>query len=258
MQEIIDKICEFIDELVELMQEDWERFKKFVKEYKNYVFWFFVLLITMQFTDIITLGKYVEKMCNENMKIQKGGDKNQVFNLFDNNAPAKIQAQITEETKGIPQVNKEAEARKQKKAQGAEAFEKGKALGQKQSEEAKDKSQKGKDLLKEMEQEQKQGQQEGETKAKSAGKDDELKQVDKQLSFFQQMKQKLSGVQGQRAGLVGPLFGGLDKVMDYMQNIMAIITFILTFIGIISLPVFIFLIASYFVIKTIATKLFFL
>lgn len=217
MHEIINEFFEFVDELVELMQEDWERFKKFVKEYKNYVFWFFVLLITMQFTDIITLGKYIEKMCNQNM-IQKGGQES-VLKLNDN---------IPGETSNDETKQAEKDKPEQSKSDLKE----------------------GKKLLQQMQKEQ-QGQQQ---QRRGQGQDDELKRTEKQLGFFKRMKQQITGVPGQRAGLAGPIFNSLNRSMDYMQNIVAVITFILTAIGIISLPVFIFLIASYYIIKKLAVE----
>ena len=283
IQETIDDFCAFVDELVELMQEDWERVKKFVKEYKNYVFWFIVLSITMQITDIGTLGRYVKRMCEEEKKVQRGGTTspppppppppplpppppkpsgeqkgNPLKNIkkLEGVSPSSIKnagSDIQEARKIQREKDKEAraDAREKEKEARADAREKEKEARA----DARDKQAELKQLSLNMGID---GQ--GQGQGKGQGADDELKQTEKQLSFFQRMKQKISGIdaQGKQIGALGPVFGGMDKAMDYMKNIFAILTFILTAIGIISLPVFIFLIITYFVIKSIATKLFIL
>lgn len=256
IHETIDDFCEFVDELVELMQEDWERVKKFIKEYKNYVFWFIVLSITMQITDIGTLGRYVDKMCNmerKNVKKIGGGTGDSP------NGPPPPPPPPPMVIPSKPQGNlfQNIKSSKGVKPSTVAAFEKGKQLGQQQGQQQAQQAKSKEELAL---QQQQQTKNEIKDLESSMGKDDELKKTEKQLSFFQRMKQKVSGVdpQGKRIGALGPLFGGMEKAMDYMKNIMAVLTFILTAIGIISLPVFIFLIITYFVIKTIASKLFIL
>jgi hypothetical protein len=73
---LIDELGDFANELIYLIKQDWEKFKLFVKEYKKYVFWVVVLLITMQFTDLMSLGSSWDKYCSKNgiqNRIQTGG-----------------------------------------------------------------------------------------------------------------------------------------------------------------------------------------
>jgi hypothetical protein len=79
LDDFITNIYEFTEELIYLLKEDWYKFKSFIAENKNYVLWVFVLLITMQFTNLASLGKSWEKYCKTNTtnttntKNQKGG-----------------------------------------------------------------------------------------------------------------------------------------------------------------------------------------
>jgi hypothetical protein len=61
-----DNLLEFIDELYELLKEDWKKFKLFVKENKKNLIWIFIALITLQFTNLIHIGN----SCNKHYKIQ--------------------------------------------------------------------------------------------------------------------------------------------------------------------------------------------
>ena len=278
IQETIDDFCEFVDELVELMQEDWERVKKFVKEYKNYVFWFIVLSITMQITDIGTLGMYVKRMCEEEGIVQRGGDPPpppppppplQPLVIKSGAPKGNLLKNITKLEGVSPSSIKNAgsdirEARKIQREKNQEARAEARDKEKEAKQDAKDKENEAKQDARDKQAELKQLAQNMDSgeqgKAQGQPPDDELKKTEKQLSFFQRMKQKVSGVdaQGKRIGALGPVFGSMDKAMDYMQNIFAVLTFILTAIGIISLPVFIFLIITYFVIKSIASKIFIL
>lgn len=77
---IIDELYDLSKELLELIKEDWEKFKKFFKKNKKYMFWIFLLFITMQFTDIMNLGKSWDTYCknNKNYINQLGGGENAV------------------------------------------------------------------------------------------------------------------------------------------------------------------------------------
>ena len=68
LDDFISNIYDFVEELFYLLKEDWYKFKRFIGENKNYVLWVFVLLITMQFTDLASLGKSWERYCNKNNK----------------------------------------------------------------------------------------------------------------------------------------------------------------------------------------------
>jgi hypothetical protein len=170
MNSFIDELIDFSNELFELMKQDWEKFKKFYKEYKIYLYWIIVLLITMQITDLMSLGSSWDKYCKKyNIKmVQKGG------------------------------------------ADGPEV-----------------------DLP------------------------TDSKDVDKKLNWFKKMQAKVTSSAGQH-GMAGPVFGSLDRIFVYLQSLIAIFTFILTILGIMSLPVFIFLAVTYTVFKIMVNKFFIL
>jgi len=70
---LYDDVIEFSVELIELIKEDWYNSKKFIKKHNKYFFWLIVLVITMQFTDIMSLGVSWDKYCKLN-GIQNGGE----------------------------------------------------------------------------------------------------------------------------------------------------------------------------------------
>ena len=67
-----NNIKDFIDELYELLKEDWKKFKTFVKENKNYIIWSIIAIMTLQITDIMKIGSSFNIYCKNN-NIQYGG-----------------------------------------------------------------------------------------------------------------------------------------------------------------------------------------
>jgi len=61
-----DELCSFSVELVELLKEDWRKFKLFIKKNKNYCLWILILFITLQFTDLLNLGASWNSYCKKN------------------------------------------------------------------------------------------------------------------------------------------------------------------------------------------------
>ena len=77
---IYDELSSFSVELVELLKEDWQKFKLFIKKNKNYCLWILILFITLQFTDLLNLGASWNSYCRKNegktnhTHMQIGGD----------------------------------------------------------------------------------------------------------------------------------------------------------------------------------------
>ena len=67
-----NNIVLFIDELIELLKEDWIKFKLFFKENKNYIICLFVALFTVQFTNVMAVGTSYNMYTKKN-NIQYGG-----------------------------------------------------------------------------------------------------------------------------------------------------------------------------------------
>ena len=87
--------------------------------------------------------------------------------------------------------------------------------------------------------------------------DSEAKANQKRISFFEEIKKKYGkGGKFGDFGILGPVFGNMEKIMDSVKTIFYILTVILTIAGILSIPVLIFLIITYMVFKTMVGKFF--
>jgi uncharacterized membrane protein len=189
-----DNLLDFIYELIELLKEDWKKFKLFVKEHKKNLIWLFIALITLQVTDLINIGntcnKYYKK---QNKQIQNGGSGEGAAAAPPTKAPA---------------ASADAAAPKDAAAAGAE-----------------------------------------EAKEKKPAADSETKNVQKKLDLFNELKGKKDKLA--KNGLAGPVFSNLEGIFGAVGGIFSLLMVILTIIGILSLPVLIFIIITYCIIKKI-------
>ena len=106
---LFDDLIDFAFELKELIKEDWNKFKKFIKDNKKYSTWLLILLVLLGFTDVMTLGSSWDKYCKAN-KIQTGGGNAPVVNAPKEpaaNAPkeANASAANTKKTGETPAAN---------------------------------------------------------------------------------------------------------------------------------------------------------
>ena len=193
----INNITEFIDELIELLKEDWRKFKHFYNENSNYIFYLFIALVTMQFTDVMSLGTSWNRYSKKN-NIQTGG------------ANQSLTAQTIEEKTLSP-----VEAYKQKKISQKNTKREAKKLASQT--------------------------------ASDAG-------IKKKLNLFQRLKGRVSGSAGAH-GLAGPVFSNIDGIINALGGVFTLIGFILVIVGVLSLPILIFLIITYYILKTILGKL---
>ena len=88
------------------------------------------------------------------------------------------------------------------------------------------------------------------------GDDGELKANQQRIGFFQNLKQRFSagGDLGGKYGAAGPVFSNLGGIMDSVKYIFYILFIILTIAGVLSLPILIFLVITYMIIKSIFRK----
>lgn len=86
-------------------------------------------------------------------------------------------------------------------------------------------------------------------------KKSELDKNKERINFFQSMKKKFQpdGWFG-RFGALGPVFGNLEAIMNSVKWLFALMIFIAILIGALSLPVIIFMVITYFVIKSLLRK----
>ena len=222
-----DNLIEFLDELYELLKEDWLKFKLFVKENKKNLIWIFFALITLQFTNILNIGnscnKYYKNKNIQTIDHQKGGS----------NAVAGPSAGPSGDAAGAA-----APAAADAGPMTKEAFK------------AKEKAEKTAkiDAAKKKIVEKK------EAKKTAKEGDSESKNVQKNLDLFNQLKGKVSNAAGQH-GLAGPIFGNLEGVMGGVTGLFTVFATLLVVFGILSLPVLIFIIITYCIIKMIVGKI---
>ena len=216
---IIDELFEFAEELTLLIKQDWEKSKQFIKKHKTYFFWILALFVSMQFTDILSLGKSWDIYCKKH-NIQSGGG--------NSNAPPPLPP---------PRVNRSS------KPKGADGESSKGADGE---------SSKGAD-----------GAKQGEEASKGTGAGAGGPTATGQP---QRMRTRSQGLMGQsrigrsqsrfaRTMRRNPVFGNLDKIFNMTQGMFALVMFILIIVGVLSLPVIIFIIITYCIIKNICSRL---
>ena len=187
---IYDDFTSFITDLIELLKEDWIKFKLFIKKNKNYCLWILILFITLQFTDLLNLGASWNRYCSKNE-----GKTNHNHNNNHNHNHNQIQMG----------------------GDGGPAAPEGKP------DKATEKEQKKQDkLAKKEEREQKK-------EAKKAEKDQN---------------------KANKAASPAPgLSEGINKVTSMVSGMFVIISFILVVVGIISLPIIVFIVITYTILK---------
>lgn len=90
-------------------------------------------------------------------------------------------------------------------------------------------------------------------KAEMREQDKLMKANQERLSFFEGIKKKFQSTLSPGA-LGGPLFGKLDLIFDSVKDVFYIVAILLTIAGVLSLPVLVFLIITYYVFKTMLSK----
>jgi len=224
---IIDELIEFAEELTLLIKQDWEKSKQFIKKHKTYFFWILALFVSMQFTDILSLGKSWDIYCKKH-NIQSGGG--------NSNAPPPLPP---------PRVNRSS------KPKGDDG-ESSKGADGESSKGADGESSKGAD-----------GAKQGEEASKGTGAGAGGPTATGQP---QRMRTRSQGLMGQsrigrsqsrfaRTMRRNPVFGNLDKIFNMTQGMFALVMFILIIVGVLSLPVIIFIIITYCIIKNICSRL---
>ena len=228
----INNITEFIDELIELLKEDWRKLKHFYNENHNYIYFLFIAIITLQFTDVMSLGSSWNRYSKKN-KIQMGGAVAGAVPV----APATgsiapvvpiDDSKPTDDTKTNKEIKKEQ----------TNLIKKEIIDTKKTKEQAKE--------------DKKQEKKEADTK-KASG-DGELKDIKKKLNLFESLKGRVNKSAGKH-GFAGPIFSNLDNIFGAVSGMFVFVGVILAILGILSLPILIFLIITYSILKIILGKL---
>ena len=212
----INNITEFIDELIELLKEDWRKLKHFYNENHNYIYFLFIAIITLQFTDVMSLGSSWNRYSKKN-NIQMGGAAATAGPITTGTAnDSKNKAVPKTKEEEVDLIKKELIDKKKTKEQAKE-----------------DKKQADKE--------------------KASG-DGELKDVKKKLNLFESLKGRVNKSAGKH-GLAGPIFSNLDNIFGAVSGMFVFVGIILAILGILSLPILIFLIITYSILKVILGKL---
>ena len=240
---IIDELIEFAEELTLLIKQDWEKSKQFIKKHKTYFFWILALFVSMQFTDILSLGKSWDIYCKKH-NIQSGGG--------NSNAPPPLPPpRINRSSK--PKVaeresSKVAEGESSKVAEG----ESSKGADGESSKVADGESSKVADGAKQGEEASK-GTGAGAGGPTSAGQPQRMRT--RSQGFMGQSRIGRSQSRFARTIRRNPVFGNLDKIFNMTQGMFALVMFILVIVGVLSLPVIIFIIITYCIIKNLCSRL---
>ena len=239
-----NELIEFVEELSILIMEDWYKFKLFIKDNNTSFIYFIIFAFSILFVDFSSLGSSWNRYSKKNnIYIRQYGGSTAI--------PAKAAEATTTEAKtaeatATPVKAAEATTAEAKTAEAKTAEAKtAEATTEAKTAEAKTaeaKTTEAKTLL------------DGTKDAAVPKKpDSELKDVDKKLSWFKKMKTKMTGATGSY-GALGPVFGNLNEVFDRVGILFSFAASILVFIGVISLPVLMFLVLTYCVIKMMVSK----
>jgi hypothetical protein len=218
---IFDELILFTKELIELLNEDWIKIKKFIKENIKYVFWVCVLFITMQFTDIISLGASYDRYCKLN-GIQRGGEGHPPE--VKASPPAGAPTGTPAAPHGAPPGGEHGAAPHGAPPGGEHGAAPHGAPGGEHGTDVKADAKKEKKEKKEK-------------KPKSAVKG--------------------KGMTGKIKSSIqnNPVFGNLDKIFGMVEGMVALITLILIVVGIMSLPILMFIALTYCVLKIMFTQI---
>jgi hypothetical protein len=276
-QSIWDELKEFWDELINLLYTDLQNSYLFLTQNKNYFIYAILLAILLQFTNVSTLGISINKYCNKVIKNQIGGNGEVPSSVEPTDlSKSQYQSQATQyadykknkkEQKKTEQEIKKDQKKTEKQIKKEETFSKDvlakakkKGLDDAQSQQYLEK----KTLQKQQKQDKIDlsiarkssiAKYDADMKAKKQ-QDNESKINQKRISFFENIKNKFGKGSnwGGQYGVIGPVFGNMEKIFDSVKTIFYIITIILTIAGILSIPVLIFLIITYMVFKAMVGK----
>jgi len=229
--DFFDNIIEFFEELFILLKEDWIKFKLFVKENKKNLIWIFITLITLQITNIINIGNTCDKFYKNNNKLKQNGGGN-----------AKMAASAGKEAVTANAKSSAAESEASKK-DAAEASTK--ATAESSTASAASAASAAPEAGKEGNT--------GNNKSKPKEGDSESKDVQKKLDFFDKLKGKVT--KATTGGVAGPVFGNLEGISNAIGGLFTVFATLLIICGVISLPVLIFIVITYCIIKLLVGKI---
>jgi hypothetical protein len=244
----LDEFKEFLAELWEMLKQDFHNSINFISSNKSFFTTAALLAILLQVSNISNLGKSFEKYCGERGMSGGGGNKPDTFTFQDMQA-AKLQERADQKAED-KKAKKEARIQKKINAQVGtlEGTQKTSAINEiiKKAKAKEDASALKTGKTESISQ--------YKTNKAAMREQDKLMKANKErISFFEGIKKKFHSTLSPGA-LGGPLFGRLDLIFDSVKDVFYIVAVILTIAGVISLPVLVFLIITYYVFKSMISK----
>ncbi len=264
----LDEFKDFLVELWNMLKQDFHNSINFISSNKSFFTTAALLAILLQVSSVSHLGASFEKYCGER-EMRGGGGEPEVFSYQDykafkaqdkatqklENTKAKREAKTKEkiQEKAGKLADKMMDANR-KAGPSADGSKKSKEQYLAEAENAIRKKAKAKEDAAAL----KKGKsasisQYKEKKASMRENEKLLKANQERISFFEGIKKKFHSTLSPGA-LGGPLFGRLDLIFDSVKDVFYIIAVILTIAGVLSLPVLVFLIITYYVFKTMISK----
>ena len=254
-----NELIEFVEELSILIMEDWYKFKLFIKDNNTSFIYFIIFAFSILFVDFSSLGSSWNRYSKKNNIYirQYGGSTATPVKAAEATAtPVKAAEATATPVKAAEATTAEAKTAEAKTAEAktAEATTEAKTAEAKTAEAKTAEAKTAEAKTAEATTAEAKALLDGTKDAAVPKKpDSELKDVDKKLSWFKKMKTKMAGATGSY-GALGPVFGNLNEVFDRVGILFSFAASILVFVGVISLPVLIFLVLTYCVIKMMVSK----
>lgn len=265
---LLDEFKDFLIELWDLIKQDFRNSMLFISSNRSFFTTAALLAILLQVSSITNLGASFEKYCGSREMRGGGGAEPQVLSYQEykqgksqEKSERKAEAQkVKREAKIQKNIDKKASAladkmmnenrKKGPSNDGVKTPEQYKAEAEfeltKQAKAKEDKAAKRQSKAASIV--------DYKAGVDEAREQDQLMKANKErISFFEGIKKKFQSTMSPGA-LGGPLFGRLDLIFDSVKNIFYIIAIILTIVGVLSLPVLVFLIITYYVFKTMLSK----
>jgi hypothetical protein len=255
----LDEFNEFLSQLWDMIKTDFQNSLNFISSNKHFFTTAALLAILLQVSSVSYLGASFEKYCGSR-DMRGGGGEPQVITYQDYKA-AEAQAKVEQKAEAVKAKREEKIQKQIDKKSGkmmAANQKKGVAFSkehyQAKAENAIKQKAKGNEDAAALKKGKDASIAEYKAKADEARDNDKLMKANKErISFFEGIKKKFQSTLSPGA-LGGPLFGRFDLIFDSVKNIFYIITIILTIVGVLSLPVLVFLIITYYVFKTMISK----
>lgn len=264
---LLDEFKDFLIELWDMIKADFSNSINFISSNRSFFTTAALLAILLQVSSVSNLGASFEKYCGGRNGMHGGGSGEPMILTFEDVQAAKAQEQVDKKA----QATKDKRAKKIDKKSDklvekmmAADIKKGPSSdgsGSKTKEQYKGEAE-HEIISKAKAQEDFAALKKGKSsalsqyRAKKAGErdNDKLMKANKErISFFEGIKKKFNSTLSPGA-LGGPLFGRLDLIFDSVKDVFYIIAIILTIAGILSLPVLVFLIITYYVFKNMLGK----